>query len=308
VAWKANDIPDLTGRVAVVTGGNGGLGRETARQLAVHGAHVVIAARNLTKADEACRSIRATAPNAGLEVRQLDLGSLASIADFAAATRATHPAIQMLFNNAGVMAVPEGKTADGFEIQFGTNVLGHFALTMGLLPSLLAGAPSRVVFTSSLARTRAGRYDLDNPHMRGCYKEWDAYGMSKRADLQLAMELDRRLRDRGVSGFAADPGFSRTDLQGASLRANAGPSQWFWRIAVAVSGQPASWGALPQLRAGTDPAAAGGTMYRPRLVTIGRPALHKVEKDIDRPEQMSKLWEICECETGLKLQDVLAGR
>jgi NAD(P)-dependent dehydrogenase (short-subunit alcohol dehydrogenase family) len=306
VGWKASDIPDLSGRVAVVTGGNGGLGLETSRQLAAHRAHVVIGARNLAKAEAASRTIGESVPDASLEIRQLDLGSLAAIADFASALRASHRAIHMLFNNAGVMAVPEGTTADGFETQFGTNVLGHFALTMRLLPALLAGAPSRVVCTTSMARIRAGKYDLSNPHMRGCYKDWDAYGMSKRADLQFALELDRRLRGRGVSGLAADPGFSRTDLQSTSVKANARLEQRLWRFSVRFAGQPARMGALPQLRAGTElPAAAGGTLYAPRWVAFGAPVVRGPGRSIDRPDQMAQLWDLCERETGLKLEDVL---
>ncbi len=304
MGWSAKDIPDLTGRVAVVTGGNGGLGLETCRALAAHGALVIMGARNLDKADEAAKSILATVPDALLEIRPLDLGSLASVSEFAAATRATNPAIHLLFNNAGVMAVPEGKTADGFEIQFGTNVLGHFALTVQLLPSLLAAAPARVVCTTSMARFRAGKYDLDNPHMRGCYDDWAAYGMSKRADLQFAFELNRRLGDRGVGGFAADPGFSRTNLQVASLQANRGLEQRFWRIAL-FAAQPASRGALCQLRAATDPAAVGGTLYAPRWWSFGAPVVRGVGGNIDRPDQMAKLWDVCERETGLKMADAL---
>ena len=306
MGWTAKDMPDLTGRVAVVSGGNGGLGLETCRALAAHGAHVVMAARNLAKAEDACRSIRSSVPDAAIEVHELDLASLASIASFSTAVRSSHPTINVLFSNAGVMAVPEGKTADGFELQFGTNVLGHYALAMGLLPSLLAGAPSRVVFTTSATRFFAGKYDLSNPHMHGCYASWQAYGMSKRADLQLAFEFDRRLRDRGVFGFAADPGFSRTGLQSASVRAHPGLSQRFWRVAVVAGGQPAAMGALPQLRAGTDPAAVGGTMYGPRFFWWGSAAIRGAGRGIVNADQMARLWDICECETGLKLADVRA--
>ena len=144
MAWKASDIPDLSGEVAVVTGGNGGLGLETARELAAHGAGVVIAARNLAKAEVARRAIEVTVLQASLEIRSLDLGSLASIESFSDSIRAAHPTIDLLFNNAGVMAVKMGTTADGFETQFGTNVLGHFALTMRLLPCLLAAPAPRV--------------------------------------------------------------------------------------------------------------------------------------------------------------------
>ena len=306
MGWKANDIPDQTGRVAVVTGCNGGLGLETARQLAEHGAVVVIGARNMDKADAARVSITSTCPAASLEIRQLDLASLASVAAFAAAVKDAHPKIDMLFNNAGVMAVKEGTTADGFEIQFGTNVLGHFALTMHLLPALLAAPAPRVVNTTSTARYVAGKYDLSNPHMRGCYSAWGAYGMSKRADLQLAFELNRRLADRSLTAYAADPGFSKTGLQQASVRANGGFMQHFWNVVTAVMGQPAAMGALPQLRAATDPAAKGATLYAPRWYTFGAPVVRGVGKNIDKPAQMAQLWELCECETGLTLREALS--
>jgi NAD(P)-dependent dehydrogenase (short-subunit alcohol dehydrogenase family) len=305
MGWKASEIPDLSGRVAVVTGGNGGLGLETARQLAAHGAHVVIGARNLDKAEVARQSIEATAPNASLEIGRLDLGSLASVAAFATSVKAAHPKVHLLFNNAGVMAVREGTTADGFETQFGTNLLGHFALTMHLLPALLAAGTPRVVNATSTARFLAGKYDLSNPHMHGCYDPWDAYGMSKRADLQFAFELNRRLKERGLTAYAADPGFSKTDLQQASVRANGGFRQRFFQVMTAIIGQSAAMGALPQLRAATDPTAIGGTLYTPRWITFGAPIVRGVGKKIDRPEQMVRLWEIAERETGLTLEAVL---
>jgi NAD(P)-dependent dehydrogenase (short-subunit alcohol dehydrogenase family) len=305
MGWKTSSIPDQSGKTAVVTGGNGGLGLETARQLAAHGALVVIGARNLVKAEAARKDIESTVPGASLEIRQLDLSSLASIAEFAAAVVAAHPKIDLLFNNAGVMAVKEGTTADGFEIQFGTNQLGHFALTMKLLPALLAAPAPRVVSTTSTARFQAGKYDLSNPHMHGCYDPWQAYGMSKRANLQFAFELNRRLKDRGLAAFAGDPGFSKTDLQPASARANSGFMQRFWRVAVALTGQPAAMGALPQLRAATDPAAVGGTLYAPRWITFGAPILRGVGKRINDPAQMVRLWELSERETGLTLEAAL---
>jgi NAD(P)-dependent dehydrogenase (short-subunit alcohol dehydrogenase family) len=305
MGWKASNIPDLSGKTAVVTGGNGGLGLETARQLAAHGALVVIGARNLAKAESARTDLESTVPSARLEIRQLDLGSLASVASFAAEVKAAHPVIDLLFNNAGVMAVPEGKTVDGFETQFGTNVLGHFALTMHLLPALLAVPAPRVVFTTSTARWQAGRYDLNNPHMHGCYDPWEAYGMSKRADLQLAFELNRRLQDRGLTAYAADPGFSKTDLQQASVRANPGFMQRFWERMTAIMGQSAAMGVLPQLRAATDSAAIGGTLYAPRWITFGAPIVRGVGKKINNPAQMQQLWELCECETGVTLQSSL---
>jgi NAD(P)-dependent dehydrogenase (short-subunit alcohol dehydrogenase family) len=301
MGWKATNIPDQSGKTAVVTGGNGGLGLETSRQLAAHGAHVVIGARNLAKAESARAEIRKTVPGASLEILPLDLGSLAAVAEFATAVRRAHPRIDLLFNNAGVMAVPEGKTVDGFETQFGTNVLGHFALTMHLLPALFAAPAPRVVFTTSTARWIAGKYDLSNPHMHDCYDSWNAYGMSKRADLQLAFELDKRLKDRGLRVFAADPGFSKTDLQQASVRANPGFMQRFSLVATAIIGQSAAMGALPQLRAGTEPEAVGGSLYAPRWISFGAPVLRGVGKGINNQAQMARLLELCESETHLTL-------
>jgi NAD(P)-dependent dehydrogenase (short-subunit alcohol dehydrogenase family) len=302
MGWKASDIPDLSGKVAVVTGGNGGLGLETSRQLAAHGAHVVVGARNLDKAEAARTTILATVSNASLEIRQLDLGSLKSVAAFASAVKAAHPRVDLLFNNAGVMAVKEGTTADGFETQFGTNVLGHYALTVQLLPALLASGAPRVVNTTSTARFQAGKYDLSNPHMHGCYDPWQAYGMSKRADLQLAFELNRRLKDKGLTAYAADPGLSKTDLQQASVRANGGFMQRFWNLVTAIVGQSAAMGALPQLRAATDPAAVGGTLYAPHWITFGAPVVRGVGRNIDKPEQMAQLLALCSTETGLAIQ------
>jgi NAD(P)-dependent dehydrogenase (short-subunit alcohol dehydrogenase family) len=307
MGWKASDIPDQSGKVAVVTGGNGGLGLAAALELAVHGAHVIIGARNLQKADSACRSIESAVPGASVEVVALDLGSLVSIANFAASVKKANPKLDLLFNNAGVMALKEGVTTDGFETQFGTNHLGHFALTMHLLPVLLAAPAPRVVTTTSTARFTAGKYDLSNPHMRGCYDPWQAYGMSKRANLQFAFELDRRLHDRGLAAFAADPGLSKTDLQPASARANDGFAQRFWIVAVRVAGQSPAMGALPLLRAGTDPAAVGGTLYTPRWISVGAPIVRGVGKRIANPAEYSMLWELSERETGITLDSVLAG-
>jgi NAD(P)-dependent dehydrogenase (short-subunit alcohol dehydrogenase family) len=303
MGWKASSIPDQTGKTAVVTGGNGGLGLETSRQLAVHGAHVIIGARNLAKAEAARADIVKTVPAASLEIMPLDLGSLESVAAFATQVMAAHPTIDLLFNNAGVMAPLEGKTADGFETQFGTNVLGHFALTMHLLPALLAAPAPRVVSTTSTARWIAGRYDLSNPNMRGCYKAWDAYGMSKRADLQFAFELNRRLNGRGLTAYAADPGFSKTDLQQTGVRANNSFRQRFFKRITAIMGQSAAMGALPQLRAATDPAAVGGTLYAPHWITFGAPVVRGVGKRINDTAQMTRLWDVCESETGVLLKD-----
>ena len=298
--WTAANIPDQTGKVAVVTGGNGGLGLETVRELARKGAHVVIGARNLDKAAKAEADVKAEIPGASLEVRKLDLSSLASVEEFATAVLAAHPTIDMLFNNAGVMATPEWKTEDGFEMQFGTNHLGHFALTAQLLPALLAAPDGRIVNTTSTARFAAGEYDLDNPHHVGVYDSWRAYGYSKLANLQFTLELNKRLAAAGssVKVYAADPGFSDTDLQATSSTNTKGAARSrFFEMTTPIVGQSAARGALPQLRAGTDPAAPGGTLYRPKYVMRGVPVVGKVGARLRKPSDLAKLWEISEADT-----------
>ena len=301
MSWTAADIPDQTGRVAVVTGGNGGLGLETARELARMGASVVIGARNLEKAAGAEADIRAELPDAAVEMRRLDLASLAEIRKFAESLRADHEHIHLLFNNAGVMATPEAQTADGFEMQFGTNHLGHFYLTYLLLPALLRAGPGRVICTTSTARFTAGDYDLSNPHMRGEYKPWVAYGYSKRANLHFAIELNDRLAKAGssVAALAADPGFSNTDLQAAAARSSGGRSQRLTHRFVRLVGQSPARGALPQLRAGTDPGARGGTLYRPRWITAGAPIVGRIGTGLRRPADLHTLWEVSEREVGV---------
>lgn len=298
--WTAANIPDQTGKVAVVTGGNGGLGLETVRELARKGAHVVIGARNLDKAAKAEADVKSEIPGASLEVRKLDLSSLASVEEFASGVLAAHPTIDMLFNNAGVMATPEWKTEDGFEMQFGTNHLGHFALTARLLPALLAAPDGRIVNTTSTARFAAGEYDLDNPHHLGVYDSWRAYGYSKLANLQFTLELNKRLAaaGSGVKVYAADPGFSDTDLQATSSTNTKGAARSrFFEMTTPIVGQSAARGALPQLRAGTDPAAPGGTLYRPKYVMRGVPVVGKVGARLRKPSDLAKLWEISEADT-----------
>jgi NAD(P)-dependent dehydrogenase (short-subunit alcohol dehydrogenase family) len=287
--------------VAVVTGGNGGLGFETVRALARKGAHVVMAARNLDKAARAQAAVAAELPEAAIEVRALDLGSLASVRAFAAEVLQVHAAIDLLFANAGVMATPEGTTVDGFETQFGTNHLGHFELTRLLLPALHRSGAGRVVATTSTARFGAGPYDLDDPHhRRRRYAPWEAYGYSKLANLQFALELDRRLRAAGsrVAAFSADPGLSYTDLQQTTAKELPGPSQRFAAWLVRRVGQSAAAGALDQLRAGTDPEAEGGTLYRPRWIVAGPPVVGAVGPGLRKPEDLAKLWSVSEREVG----------
>lgn len=194
MAWSTADIPDLTGKVAVVTGANGGLGLEVARELGRKGALVVMASRDRAKTEEARASILAENPNASLEPVPLDLGSLASVRQAAATIRAAHPRIDILVDKAGVMGVSERRTEDGFEMQLGVNHLGHFALTALLLPALLESGDARVVSVTSTGRHTGRPIDPDNPHLEGRYDPWRAYGQSKLANVHFALELDRRFR------------------------------------------------------------------------------------------------------------------
>ena len=299
--WTTDHIPDQTGRAAIVTGGNGGLGLETVRELARKGAHVVIGARDRDKAAAAEAELRRELPDASLEIHALDLGSLAAVRAFANEILAGHDAIDLLFCNAGVMATPQGTTEDGFETQFGINHLGHVELTRLLLPALHRAGPARVVTTTSTARYGAGPYDLDDPHHRSRrYEPWEAYGYSKLANLQFALELDRRLRAAGsrVRALSADPGFSNTDLQQRTARTLPGFSQRLAATLVRWIGQSAAAGALEQLRAATDPSAEGGTLYRPRWIAAGAPVVARIEPRLRKEADLAKLWDVSEREIG----------
>jgi NAD(P)-dependent dehydrogenase (short-subunit alcohol dehydrogenase family) len=309
MAWTTKDIPDLSGRTAVVTGANGGLGLETARALAGAGAHVVMAARNQTKATSAADDIRRSHPKASLEIVPLDLGSLASVRAAAAAIAAAHPKIDILVNNAGVMACPERRTEDGFEMQFGTNHLGHWAFTALLLVPLLRADAGRVVSVTSTAHHMGRAVDPSNPHLEGSYGPWKAYGQSKLANFHFALGLQHAFEAAGAraQSLAAHPGLSNTDLQATSVTAtDGGAIQRFFHLLARRTGMTPAEGALPQLRAACDPAARGGEFYAPRFGTNG-PA---VRRPVLRPgisTGIERLWTVSERETGIGL-DVGAAR
>jgi NAD(P)-dependent dehydrogenase (short-subunit alcohol dehydrogenase family) len=258
--WTTADIPDQTGRVAVITGANTGLGYETALALAAKGAQVVLAVRNLDKGKDAAARITATSPQADVALQELDLTSLESVRAAADQLRSEHDRIDLLINNAGVMWTPKSTTKDGFELQFGTNHLGHFAFTGLLLDRLVPVAGSRVVTVSSMGhRIRADIHFDDLQWERG-YNRVAAYGQAKLANLLFTYELQRRLAPHGTTiAAAAHPGGSRTELT-RNLPAVVE------RIATPVFGlisQDAASGALPQLRAATDPGVLGGQYYGP---------------------------------------------
>jgi NAD(P)-dependent dehydrogenase (short-subunit alcohol dehydrogenase family) len=255
--WTWRDVPDQGGRTAVVTGSNSGIGYEAALALAQHGAAVVLACRDLERAEGAAANIRAAAPGATVSTLELDLASLASVRRAAEQLRGAHDHLDLLIDNAGLMFPPYGRTEDGFELQFGTNHLGHFALTGLVLDRLLATPGSRVVTVSSTGH-RAGAIDFDDPQFeRRRYRRFAAYSQSKLANLLFTYELQRRLEaaDAETIALAAHPGLSNTELS----RFLPG---WTRPVAAAL-GQDARMGALPTLRAAVDPAARGGEYYGP---------------------------------------------
>lgn len=301
--WTTADMPDLTGRIAVVTGANGGLGLETARALADAGAHVVMAARNRAKAEAAVRDVRRDHPGASLEVVELDLASQTSVKAAAREILTHHPVVDILVNNAGVMALPESRTEDGYETQFGVNHLGHWTLTSLLLPALLKADAARVVGVTSMARFQGRSLGPDSVRLEGTYDPWRAYGNSKLANYVFAQALEREFRRHGAKAISlvAHPGLSHTDLQvTADERGGAGRIGRFWRNLAAKRGMPPARGALPQLRAATDPGAKGGQMYAPRFMASGIP----VRRPILRPglrKAMDTLMTVSESETGVAL-------
>ncbi len=258
--WTAADIPDQTGRVVVITGANTGLGYETAAALAEHGAHVVLAVRNLDKGKDAAARITAQSPHADVELQELDLTSLASIRSAAEQLRSAHDRIDVLINNAGVMWTPKSTTSDGFELQFGTNHLGHFAFTGLLLDRLLPVAGSRVVTVSSVGhRIRAGIH-FDDLQWERSYSRVGAYGQAKLANLLFTYELQRRLAPQGTTiAAAAHPGGSRTQLY---RNAPVLVRRVFNAVELLVA-QDAVTGALSILRAATDPGVMGGQYFGP---------------------------------------------
>jgi NAD(P)-dependent dehydrogenase (short-subunit alcohol dehydrogenase family) len=288
--WTSADIDDLSGRVAVVTGANSGLGLETSAALASHGATVVMASRNADRLERATAEIRRRHPDASVEPLILDLASLASIRHAAATLLGAHARIDLLVDNAGVMAIPRTETVDGFETQFGTNHLGHFAHTGLLLPAMIGTASSRVVVVTSQAR-HIGRIDLDDLHGRKRYGRWTAYGQSKLANLMFALELDRRLRAAKTEtiAVAAHPGYAATNLQTGS--------NWFqntyYTIGNILFAQPAAAGAWPQLYAATAPGVHGGELYGPGQAggTRGYPKLDRIEAKARDTGVARRLWE-----------------
>lgn len=293
--FDESQIGDQRGRVAVVTGANSGIGFETARALAEHGATVVMACRNLDKGEAALSRIRERAPESDVSLMALDLASLASVAAFAAAVRERFPRIDLLINNAGVMMPKRrGETEDGFELQFGTNHLGHFTLTAALIDLVRAAPGGRVVTVSSLAH-RMGRIDFDDLQWTQRYKRMAAYNQSKLANLLFSQELGRRLAAAGADtvSAAAHPGYTATNLQNTVTT---------FKIANPVAGQSAPRGALPTLYAAVAPDVKSGDYYGPGglMELRGRPKPAKIARLAKDESLAERLWEVSEELTGVR--------
>jgi NAD(P)-dependent dehydrogenase (short-subunit alcohol dehydrogenase family) len=297
--WTADQVPDQSGRVAVVTGANTGIGYEAAEVLARRGARVVVAVRNLNKGKEAQRRLQRAAPNADIVLQELDLSSLASVRAAAEALRTDFPRIDLLINNAGVMYPPKQVTDDGFELQFGTNHLGHFALTGLLLDTLLPVEGSRVVVVASIAHTMQADIHFDDLQWERSYNRVAAYGQSKLANLMFTYELQRRLAARSAPTItvAAHPGISNTELTrhvpGAGLPGAK-------KLIGLVTNSP-QVGSLATLRAATDPAVQGGQYYGPSgfRELMGHPVLVDSNARSHDVGIQQRLWAVSEELTGV---------
>ncbi|HWC34628.1 MAG TPA: oxidoreductase [Mycobacteriales bacterium] len=306
--WTAQDIPDQSGRVAVVTGANSGLGYHTALELARHGAKVVVASRSDVRGKEAVAKIIAEVPHADLDLRGLDLADLASVRSFADGIQASYPSLDLLINNAGVMAIPRQLTADGFEMQFGTNHLGHFALTGLLLPLLLRKSDSRVVTVASTAH-KPGRIDFDDLQHERSYRKWKVYSDTKLANLLFAYELQRKLTAAGAGliSVAAHPGTSATNLVTVSAQDNL-IKRLVMPAGARLISQSAAKGALPQLYAATSPDVKGGEYFGPNGIaeSFGYPKRVDSVPASKNLETASRLWSVSEELTGVSY-DALRG-
>ena len=302
--WTAASMPSQAGRIAIVTGGASGLGFHTALALAGAGAMVVLASRSETKGRRALARIRARHPAAEIHFETVDLGNLRSVAALACRLAARHKRLDLLINNAGVAGIPTRRTtADGFEMQFGINYLGHFALTAHLLPSLLLSPAPRVVSVSSLVH-HSGTIRFDDLQGERDYRPWRAYGQSKLAMLIFALELQRRSHAHGWHLFsaAAHPGWAATDLQ-ASAMGGIGLVGWLLEEAGALAAQSAAEGALPILFAATSPEAMAGGYYGPDGLgeLRGLPAPAKIAPQALDRAVAERLWSVSEALTGVSI-------
>ncbi|TNE46621.1 MAG: SDR family NAD(P)-dependent oxidoreductase [Deltaproteobacteria bacterium] len=301
--WTAEHIPDQTGKVIVVTGANSGLGLETSREMARRGAQVIMACRTASKAEAAIADIKSDVPDAKLTFMPLDLASLESVRSFAEAFTEQHTKLDILCNNAGVMALPYSKTADGFEMQFGTNHIGHFALTGLLLDTLLATPQSRIVNVSSLAHV-PGKIKFKDINHTKFYNKWLAYCQSKLANLLFTYELHRKLQARGSDTLcvASHPGYTSTNLQLAASQMK-GSKFWerIWAMLNGTFAQSTPAGAWTNLYACTAPHIESGDFVGPKglFELRGHPGKTKSTKRSRNKEDAKRLWDYSVEQTGV---------
>jgi NAD(P)-dependent dehydrogenase (short-subunit alcohol dehydrogenase family) len=299
--WEPDQIPDQTGRVAIVTGANSGLGLIVARELARKGTLVVLACRNMEKGRAALTEVAAAATGPEPELEELDLASLSSVRSFAERFSKNHDGLDLLINNAGVMAAPRHQTADGFELHLGTNHLGHFALTNLVLPLMEGREDARVVTLSSNAHKTVRGIAFDNLNGDRRYFRWNAYGQSKLANLLFALELDRRLRaqESTVKSLAAHPGYAATNLQSAAAPL---VDRLVMRVGNAVVAQDDEMGALPVLYAATEPGLEGGTYAGPDGIAQqrGHPKVVQPNRAAQNEQSARRIWDVSADLTGVQ--------
>lgn len=303
MAFSVAQTPDISGRVALVTGGNGGLGFETVRAIASRGAHTIIGARNTQKGFDAREKLLVEFPNASIDVLELDLASLASIKSAVDRFSEQQVRLDLLVNNAGLMAMPQSQTIDGFETQFGVNHLGHWALTARLLPFLRNSEFARIVTVTSSAHHMSLGIKFADPHLRKHYSAWTAYSQSKLANYYFALGLHQKLQSARlpIKSLLAHPGFSRTNLQVETVNQGGGGkvgdlSLWL----VNNIGMSPEVGVLPQVRAALDPNAKSGEFYAPKYFTSGPPVSRRYLRPCSK-RAIRRLWQLSEQETGLAL-------
>ncbi len=301
--WTANDMPDLSGKVALITGANGELGAEMSAKLAGKGAHVVMAVRNMEKGEAARQDALKQFPNATLELMQLDLGDMSSIRAFVDAFKAKFDRLDILINNAGIMAIPRAETVDGFEKQIGVNHLGHFALTGWLLDLITATPGARVTSVTSTANF-FGHINLDDLQGEQEYDRWQAYMQSKLANAVWAFELDKRFKAAGVDAIAntGHPGLVIGNLQTNSVQQSGthNTENILYGIMGPLIGHSAEMGVLPILYAAAATDAKGGAFYGPRWFhSRGYPAEAKANKEAYDADLSRRFWELSEKLTGV---------
>ena len=291
--WTPKNIPNQSGRIAIVTGANSGIGFHAAKELAAAQCSVIMACRNMAKAEKARETILAEHPDGDVHIMELNLADLDSVERFQEQYCNQYKGLDLLINNAGVMIPPYTKTAQGFELQFGTNHLGHFALTARLMRTLVSTPGSRVVSVASTAH-RMGTINFDDLQSEKRYVAWLAYGQSKLANLLFCFELQRRLEEKGhdVRSVAAHPGYAHTALSDHTF---------FIKLVSPIAGQSAARGGWPTLRAATDPDAKGGSYWGPKHLfeLRGPPVQVNSTKRSKSLETAQRLWTVSEQLTGL---------